>query len=335
MDAAQTEMLAILMRDGLVSGPRAELCPLSGGVSSEIYLVNDNGSQFVVKRALAKLKVKDDWYADVSRNKSEYDYINYVSRFAPENVPRIVGKGNGYFAMEYLGSEYKNWKTLLMNGDCRIEHARMAGDFLAKSHHQTMGVQEAANRFDYGQNFFDLRIEPYIVTTGKRNPELGPLFHTEAGRLKNTRHCLAHGDYSPKNILIKGDRLVVLDCEVANYGDPVFDYCFMMTHLCLKALVHAPTDVGIRNMVGVFRDSYLEQVGYSPAREDAFAGNAARLLPMMLLARIDGKSPVEYIQNEAPRELIRLFVYEQLHQKPNSDVEVVDNWFERLKEAQR
>ncbi|MGH7953183.1 MAG: phosphotransferase family protein, partial [Limisphaerales bacterium] len=70
--------LELLRRDGVVRTPAAQLTPLSGGVSCEIYLVEDGSDRFVVKRALPKLKVKVEWFADVKRNRHEWEYIRYV-----------------------------------------------------------------------------------------------------------------------------------------------------------------------------------------------------------------------------------------------------------------
>lgn len=330
MEDDRKEMLRTLCRDGVVSGMDARLEPLVGGVSSEIYLVTDRQKRFVVKRALEKLKVRDDWFADVSRNESECDYIDYVSRFAPENVPQVVRRGDGYFAMEYLDSGYKNWKTMMLAGDCRTEHARVAGSFLANVHRFSRGDESAARRFDNGANFHDLRIEPYLITTGQRHPELKSQFDAEAERLANSRVCLIHGDFSPKNMLVKDDRLVVLDCEVANYGDPVFDFCFLMTHLSLKALFHVPNDVGMDKMIDSFRESYFKELEFSDGERSSFAKKAGRLLAMLLLARIDGKSPVEYIQDEATKDLVRGFVYKFLEGSRQSDEELVKEWIGAL-----
>jgi hypothetical protein len=58
LDAPATEFLRMLYSDGLIRDPAATITPLSGGVSSAIYLVHADNRQFVVKRALPKLKVK-------------------------------------------------------------------------------------------------------------------------------------------------------------------------------------------------------------------------------------------------------------------------------------
>ena len=49
---AQLPLIQLLRRDGIISA-NARLQPLSGGGSSEIFLIEDNGPLRVVKRALA------------------------------------------------------------------------------------------------------------------------------------------------------------------------------------------------------------------------------------------------------------------------------------------
>lgn len=318
--------LALLRRDGVVHAPDARLTPLSGGVSCEIYLVEDGAEQFVAKRALAKLKVEADWLADISRNRHEWEYIRYVTRFLPEAVPvlRQCSATDNYFTMEYLNGSFLNWKQLLLAGQADTAHARHAGHILAQIHRHSAGDAEAMRLFDTTPVFFQLRIEPFLLTTGAKHPALRPLFEAEAKRLAATRECLVHGDFSPKNILINGDRLVVLDCEVAWYGDPAFDLAFLMNHLCLKALRHAPQEIGVQPMLGEFWSAY-QAVRSSPEIEL----RVGRLWLMLMLARVDGKSPVEYL--DAPRQqFVREFVREQLPAGNFALRDLTGAWFGRL-----
>lgn len=286
--------------------PGARLTPLTGGVSCEIYLVEDGAERFVVKRALAKLKVKEDWFADVSRNRHEWEFIRYVARFRPNAVSslRHCSATGNYFAMEYLGGDFQNWKQLLLKGEA--EYAGRAGTLLGEIHRHSAGDAEAKRLFDTTPNFFQLRIEPYLLATGARHPKLRPLFEAEAARLESTRECLVHGDFSPKNILVSPERMVLLDCEVAWYGDPAFDLAFMLNHFLLKALWHSPRDVGMRRMVDDFWSAY-QSVRTAPE----LAPRVGRLLLMLLLARVDGKSPAEYL-DAARQEFVRRFVEEML-----------------------
>lgn len=326
------QFLEVLRRDGHVRDPQARVVPLTGGVSSEIYLVEDGPNKFVVKRALAKLKVKDDWFADVSRNASERNYLEVVGRLLPKNVPQILFADSdaGYFGMEFLGGGFANWKQLLLAGDCRTQHAEMAGKILGEIHRRTRNDDSLRQKFDTTANFRQLRLEPYLLTTGARHPELQKYFVAEATRIEATCECLVHGDFSPKNILILGDRMVLLDCEVAWYGDPVFDVAFLLNHFFLKWLRHAPLDPGMEKMITGFWRQYMVSVQSSSA---TFSPRVLRLLPLLLLARVDGKSPVEYL-DPARQAFIRKFVTTELRQNRIELEPFVESWAEKCRSLQ-
>jgi 5-methylthioribose kinase len=330
-DPSDDAFVAVLRRDGVIRTADAIVTPLTGGVSSEIYRVQDGGETFVVKRALAKLKVRDDWFADVARNRYEQLYMTYVAKFLPEAVPAIrnADPDRGYFVMEYLDPDYRNWKQLLLDGRCDPAHAQLAGQILGQIHKHSAGDAEADRLFNTTANFHQLRLEPYLLTTGQRHPDLRPLFEAEARRLATTRLCLVHGDFSPKNILIKGQRMVLLDCEVAWYGDPAFDAAFLLNHLLLKSLYHAPRDRGLGAMVKTFWRHYSQAVGATFGKAD-LETRITRLLLMLLLARVDGKSPAEYLTDEPRKQLIRQFVRAQLPAESFSLSNLTKAWFSGL-----
>lgn len=319
-------LLKLLQRDGVVRTSNAQLTPLSGGVSCEIYLIEDGAEKFVVKRALAKLKVKADWFADISRNRHEWEYIRYVAKFLPEAVPalRHCSESDNYFAMEHLNGSWVNWKQLLLAGKANVEHASRAGNILAQIHRHSAGDAEAMRLFDTTQNFFQLRIESYLLATGAKHPALRTQFEAEAARLAGVRECLVHGDFSPKNILIGPERMVLLDCEVAWYGEPSFDLAFLLNHFFLKALLHAPKDAGMRPMIEQFWTEY--QIMRPSLQMEPRAG---RLLLMLMLARVDGKSPVEYLDPQR-QKFIREFVKEQLPKENFSLRHITNAWFDRI-----
>jgi len=329
------EFLEVLRRNGHVCDPQARLVPMAGGVSSEIYLVEDGTRKFVVKRALAKLKVKDDWFADVGRNRSEREYMECVGWMIPGAVPQILFSSaeDGYFGMEYLGEDFLNWKSALLEGEFSAVHAGLAGRILGEIHRRTAGDEGLRKQFDTTQIFHQIRMEPYLLTTGKRHPALRSLFDTEAQRIESTREALVHGDFSPKNILIRGDRMVLLDCEVAWYGDPVFDVAFFLNHLFLKALHHAPRRCGGEEMHGgdgmidAFWRAYAEE--RSAAEAQLIEKRLVPLLLMLLLARVDGKSPVEYL-SASKQTFIRAFVGKHLPSPPESLQALREIWFKQI-----
>jgi aminoglycoside phosphotransferase (APT) family kinase protein len=331
-DPNSRRILELLRADGHVRSAGAHAVALTGGVSSDVFLVEDGGRQFVVKQALPKLKVQDLWQADVSRNRTEFEYLNYVGRVLPEAVPKVFAAGDGYFTMEYLGEGFENWKQMLLAGQCRPEHAAQAGKMLGVIHRISSGNAEAARIFDTTENFHQLRTDPYLVTTGQRHPELREYFERETVRLESTRECLVHGDYSPKNILIGNGRQVILDCEVAWYGDPAFDLGFLLNHLLLKSLHHAPKDVGLSRMVEQAMGAYSLERRLLGNKQIEFDRRTARLLPLLLLARIDGKSPAEYLRGEEKKHFARKFVAAILPLPELSLAELARRWFAALAE---
>ncbi len=323
----------LLLRDGLIQDIGAEITPLTGGVSSEIYRVRDGNHIFAVKRALKKLKVADDWYADLSRNASEVEYLRCVQQIAPGAVPKVefASAADGYFAMEFLGDNLTNWKTLLLEGVCDPAHARMAADVLAQIHRATWDDPKIKTRFETTSNFHQLRLEPYLLTAGRRNDGLESYFVEEAARIAATRRCLVHGDYSPKNILIGEDRLVILDCEVAWFGDPAFDVAFLLNHFLLKSVHVLGRRSDYLRLVEKFAETYLAGLGAERAAE--VMAHLPRLLLMLMLARVDGKSPVEYLlENEPKKNLVRAFTRKRIAAPPVDLATLVSEWSKALED---
>jgi aminoglycoside phosphotransferase (APT) family kinase protein len=319
------DFLELLRRDGRVSRPDATITPLSGGVSSDVFLVRDGADRFVVKRALAKLRVRDDWFADIHRNGTELEYIRQVGAFLPEAVPQIrfASAEGGYFAMEYLADNFVNWKQMLLAGRCEPARAAIAGTILGTIHRKTAGDTTIARLFDTTPVFHQLRTDAYLLTTGRRHPALQEHFVRAAERIESTRECLVHGDYSPKNMLASPDRFVILDCETAWYGDPVFDLGFFLNHLLLKSLHLGNRNAEITEMISEFWQKYNAARSLSQSVE--LEKRLVPLLMMLLLARVDGKSPAEYL-TPPKQQFIREFVTRNLPNAPERLDDFVRLW---------
>ena len=324
-------MGAILLRDGVIHDPAAQITPLTGGVSSEIYRVEDGGKIFAVKRALAKLKVADDWRVDLSRNAAEVDYLTCVGGLLPGAVPAVlsVSRTEHYFVMEFLGDGFANWKALLLDGVAEPAHARQAAQVLATIHRRTWDDAEVRARFETTSNFIQLRLDPYLATTGARHPDLEKHFTVEIERILASRRCLIHGDYSPKNLLLGHGRLVVLDCEVAWYGDPTFDAAFLLNHFFLKSLHLDRKREAFFALVESFQEAYAAELGAE--KWALVAPHLPRLLLMLMLARVDGKSPVEYLcDHEAKKNFLRGFAREHIPSPPRDLPALLANWKQAL-----
>ena len=324
----ELRILDRLRRDAVVS-ENAVSKPLAGGISSDVFLIEDGEKRFVVKQALPCLKVEDHWPADTSRNRNEYEFLRYLGRVLPVAAPRVFAAGKDYFVMEYLGPEYRNWKTLLLRGEIRQHHALQAAETLGTLHRTSFGIAQLQTRFATTSNFHQLRTDPYLLTTGRRHPDLQKAFEQEAARLEQTRECLVHGDYSPKNMLIGNGRMVLLDCEVAWYGEPAFDVAFLVKHLLLKSLFHAPANTALPQAIAAFLVKYHEERALPAVQAADLDRRIAPLLLMLLLARMDGKSPVEYL-TESKRDFVRSFVCSELPSSRLGLHAVISKWFSTL-----
>jgi len=296
-------MLELLRQDGFIQSPHARLVAVTGGVSSEIYRVEDGGRVFAVKRALEQLRVAQVWKADVSRNAFEVAYLQLIGRLIPGAVPEVLEhrSDHGYFTMEWLGEGFLNWKTTLLAGEGTVAQAIAAGSLLGRIHRLTWEDDAIRRQFETTENFHQLRLEPYLLSTAEHHPRWKAVFHEEAARIRKNRRCLVHGDFSRKNLLFQGERLVLLDCEVAWFGDPAFDLGFLLNHLILKSIHFQNGD--FRDMAQAAREAYAAALGPEAAEVEIAL---RRLLPLLMLARVDGKSPLEYLTPEGRRDVRRI-----------------------------
>lgn len=331
MDSAA--ILRSLRIAGVMPDLPCTLTSLSGGVSCDIGLLECGPVKLVVKQALPKLRVKDEWFADVARNRYEQLYMRYVAGFLPRAVPKIVYSDDvlGFFAMEYLGEGYRNWKSLLMSGDTTSDYAQQAGHILGTIHRRSWKDATVQSQFETTETFSQLRADAYLITTGRRHPRLSSAFEKEAHRILNTRLCLVHGDYSPKNMLIGPDRrLVVLDCEVAWFGDPAFDLAFLFNHFMLKALYHHADPAPFIQLASTAWNAYERAL--NRAESATLRAHVARLQPMLMLARVDGKSPAEYITDECKQNLVRSFVTSWVERETDDLQSLWDTWNRAIQE---
>ncbi len=301
------EIGAALVRLGLVGDVgSARFEALTGGVSSDIWKVTTDTGVFCVKRALAKLKVAQDWRAPVSRSRSEYDWLEEAGRHAPYAVPALLGydRQAQLFALAWLDpAQYRWWKGMLRDGEVDAATAAAVGRTLAAIHAGTAGRDDIARRFATDDVFHAIRLEPYLVATARVHTDLAARLMTLVSRTAENRIALVHGDVSPKNILIGPDGPVLLDAECAWYGEPAFDVAFCLNHLLLKGLWNRAAGARLLAAFDGLRAAYAAGVTWEPA--GALSGRVAQLLPGLLLARVDGKSPVEYLTAEADHALVR------------------------------
>jgi len=295
------------MERGLLEeGQAVEARDLAGGVSNAVILLATRDGGLVLKQPYQRLRVAERWEIDRERVWHEVAAIRAWSEILGDGwAPRILheDRASYLYVMSRAPAGARNWKEILLAGEVGAAPARQAGSALGKVHRLTTGRESTARAFPHHEVFVQGRLNPYfgpIVDAG--GPLAGPL-RDLGERLLSRRLALVHGDFSPKNILVTEERLFLIDFEISHYGDPAFDAGFMLCHLLLKA-VHRYRERD--RFFGLAREFWLSYRGaFGEAAPADIESTTVATLGGLLIARVDGKSPAEYIVDDARRDALR------------------------------
>jgi 5-methylthioribose kinase len=284
---------AYLLTRGLVAPDTAVRArSLGGGVSNVVLLAESGKQRLVVKQSLPRLMVADEWLATRERIITEAESLELTLRLTPGAVPAAIDVDAATYAIaiEAAPLGWRTWKDALLAGDADSSVASRLGEILATWQAGTTDDDQVRSRFGDYEAFEQLRVDPYYRTIARRHPALAFEIGRTIEAMLAHRRCLVHADFSPKNVLIGDEGLWVIDHECAHVGDPAFDVAFLLNHLLLKT-IHRPADA----------DAYRECArAFLAAYGDVPAGVTAHL-GCQLLARVDGKSPAEYLDERGRR----------------------------------
>ena len=304
---------------------------LTGGVSSNIFHITTKHAQYCLKQALPQLKVAKQWLAPVDRVFAEIAWLQTAATIAPDAVPKIIGidQTSKSFVMQHLGAEYLNWKAELLAGRVADKVAAQLGNILGRIHSQTALNEDIAKRFANDETFYAIRLEPYLEEAARRHPGLSSTLKALVKRTQHNPKVLVHGDVSPKNIMLGPLGPVILDAECAWYGDPAFDVAFCLNHFFLKAAHMPEIAPALLQNAQDFLKAYLQEVTWEPVPELEY--RIASLLPGLMLARVDGKSPVEYLAAERGA-IVRKLAIEFLQRDDVSFSIIYTRWAREFKQ---
>ena len=300
---------------------------LGWGISNTLVKVMTSDRNMVVKQSLEYLRVKEEWKADRKRIYTERECISLLEHsLEPGSFPEIIyeDRPNFLFVMSSAPEGSMNWKELLISGDISSVIAEESGKLLRLFHNidvKAVGLKEVFNDLDA---FIELRIDPYHRTVARLHSDVSNVVEREAERMLETQVSLVHGDYSPKNLLVFKNKPFLIDFEVAHLGNPVFDVAFMVNHIFLKSIYNVPKRQEFFEAIRQFLHGYYFPVAldYRKSSHDgSLQGevdwdkgssdervqetNLIKQIGCLMLARIDGKSPVEYIVRDDTKRLVR------------------------------
>lgn len=305
-DKLEKRCIDLLLQLGLAQTSEVtSVQPLTGGVASDIARVDLDSRSLCVKFALPKLKVAEDWHAPVHRNAAEYAWLECAATIAPECAVKLYGQVPALhgFAMEYVaGDDVYLWKSALLQHAPDHGEAASVADVLGRIHAHSTRPNFERHCFHNRDDFKALRIDPYLLFSASRHPTLDTILTELAQMLYTSEQVLVHGDVSPKNILFRPTGPLILDAECATMGDASFDPAFCLNHILLKA-VHLPhSRTHLLESVSAFWQAYAKHICWES--EEVLQARICRLLPALMLARVDGKSPVEYL-NDQEQQFVR------------------------------
>ncbi|MBE2182615.1 MAG: phosphotransferase [Anaerolineae bacterium] len=322
------------VRGDLAPGQPLELFKiLSGGVSNKtIWAKLDAQREWVIKQCLEKLRVQVDWFTSPERIHIEALALEYLPELTPEGtIPRLVFEDHPRYviAMQAVPPPHENWKQMLLSGHLNLDHVRQFASILAGFH------RGSSERLDFYQplfgdrSFFEtLRLEAYYGFAAQQTPEVHDFLTHLIDETCQQRLALTHGDYSPKNILIRHDRLIWLDHEVLHIGDPAFDIGFSTTHLLSKAHHLPELRDAFAGAAAFYWDEYRERCG-SFALTEAYEARAVRHTLGCLMARVAGRSLLEYF-SDAERRRQKQVVIELMDSPPAAMNALINRFIEGI-----
>ena len=271
-----------------------EIAELGGGVSNIVLRAESTARAVVLKQALPRLRVAEEWLAKRERAINEAEALRLLGGITPDHLPELIDLDRERCALVTSAAPagWTSWKERLLGGHADPQIARSLGEILARWHATTLLDGRVRALFPDTVLFDQLRVDPYYRATAAHRLDLAGHIEGYVERMQHNRLCLVHGDFSPKNVLV-GDGIWVIDFEVAHVGDPVFDVAFMLNHLLLKR-VHLPGSRGAEESVRAF------WAGYEGAVPEALLPDRQYLhgqLGCLMVARVEGKSPVEYLSD--------------------------------------
>jgi 5-methylthioribose kinase len=298
---ADTVIAYLIEKQIISASDQAEVEVLTGGVSNVVLAITTKNQKMVLKQALAELMVAQKWEADQRRAIVEANAIALFHKLSPDQVPNLVFLDPERFILILdrvpVGSTV--WKSDLLDGVINPDIAEVLGRTLAQWHNFGEKDKEARLQFMEDSLFEQLRIDPFYRFVAAKNETLKPVISQLINELEGDKTTIVHGDFSPKNIMVgMDDQVYILDFEVTHVGNPVFDLAFLLAHLlCKKFRTDEPLE---EKLLGASAERFINAYEVIRPIDSSLSLHTA----LIALARVEGKSPVNYLDSSKQRALV-------------------------------
>lgn len=293
----------------------AEVVALAWGVSNVVYRVTPSqGEVFVLKQSRRQLRTRDPWFSRLDRIWREADVMRCLEpRLPPGVVPKVIfeDRENYLYTMEAAPADHIVWKQRLLEGTAEEWIAGFLGTCLAALHRETAFRPDLCEQFGDVEVFRQLRVDPFYRRVADAHPGIDPWVDDLIETMFAHRVCVVHADFSPKNVLVAGRRIVLVDYETGHYGDPAFDLGFFLSHLLLKSVLHRGQWSIFADLTRAFWKTYLDGIHSLSAHEEFSVNSLLKRVSQHLAgcmwARIDGTSKIDYLPALEDQRLVREF----------------------------
>lgn len=310
--------------------------PLAWGVSNLVLRVDrPAGPSLVVKQSQPRLRTRIDWFSRCERIYREADVLRALTPFLPAGmVPQVLfeDRANYVLGLEAIRADHAVWKPTLLAGELSLDVAATLGHTLGTIHRETAEIPACLPDAADWSLFDELRIDPFYRWIARVHPAIAPAIQQLIADMERHRVCLVHADFSPKNVLTHPDGVSLVDFETGHYGDPAFDLGFFLSHVLLKSLRWPQRRTDWQALIATFREHYRSTVDVGPSlavSSTATTARGVRHLAACLLARVDGKSPVDYLTEPWQTEFVRQITIRWLLTPPPTLEHAVDDFFAR------
>lgn len=330
--AGRSQLDKLNLDDAALS--RSTAAELAWGVSNIVIRVDTPTLSFIVKQSREQLRTEIDWFSQLERIWREVDVLRVLEDLLPVGaIPRVLteDRDNYLFTMEAVEADHRVWKADLLTGVFDSSIAETLSKHLAAIHRGSTGNAELAERLGDQTVFDELRLDPfyrYVASTCERFSEpLTALIESAADR----KDCLVLADFSPKNILLTRTGPVIVDFETGHFGDPGFDIGFFLSHLLLKTVMHHDRTAAAIAPAKRFWNVYNGELSVTPVptwlatglRNPTFERQSIEHLAACMLARVDGKSRVDYLKESWQPDFVRDFCDDLLTGGPAHMIEAI------------